>query len=41
MSYAYNPEEFDSNLEGDFIHDFENGEIINELEMIVMNFWRK
>ena len=36
MSYAYNSEEFDFNLEGDFIHDFENGEIINELEMIVM-----
>ena len=36
MSYAYNSEEFDFNLEGDFIPDFENGEIINELEMIVM-----
>lgn len=36
MSYAYNLEEFDFNSEDDFIPDFENGEIINELEMIVM-----
>ncbi|WP_026786689.1 hypothetical protein [Planktothrix rubescens] len=36
MSYAYNSEEFDFNSEDDFILNFENGEIINELEMIVM-----
>ena len=39
MAYAYNPEhseELELNFDEDFIPNFENGEILNELELMVM-----